>query len=934
MAGGSAHRPSSASLSGRRRGLPVSNPTTPGLRPSEYLNPDQEIPILTLALAALVAATTQGGDSLRSAHDSLPPAAHAARLESGIQVDGRLDDPAWDAAPPIDGFLQRQPDEGAPATLPTEVRVLYDDAAIYVGARMSDTAPDSIIAQLARRDNEVVSDLFVVFIDSYHDRRTGFYFGVNAAGTQYDGTLYNDDWDDRTWDGVWESKARRDSLGWTVEMRIPYSQLRFHNEDEHIWGINFRRDIARRNERAYLVYQPRNESGFVSRFRDLVGISQVRPPRRVEITPYVTGKAEFLDAPSGDPFNDGSRTSGAIGADLKLGLGSSLTLDATANPDFGQVEVDPAIVNLSDVETFYPEKRPFFIEGEQIFSFGRNGANNYWNFNWPGPSFFYSRRIGRSPQGELPASDYADVPEGTTILGAAKVSGKVGSDWNVGGLSSITARETARLETSGQRSEAVVEPLTSYNVLRVRREGGGGRQSIGLIGTGTFRSLDGTGLDTQLNRRALTGGVDGYTWLDRTGLWVLTGWAGMTRVDGTAEQITSIQQNSTHYFQRPDARRVSVDSEATSLSGWAGRLWLNKQRGDWLVNAGLGAIEPGFETNDLGFLSRTDVINGHGVLTRRWTRPGRIFRTARASTGSYLAYNFDGDKTGQGFFGSFFTQFLSYHGIGGFVAYNPQRIDVRGTRGGPRMLAPAGYEAELEYESDDRKPISLFGILVHGKYQQGSDDYSRVGLHVQWRPASTVSVSLGPEYQWNTTGAQYVDAYDDPLARDTYGRRYVFATLDQKEVSANIRLNWTFTPKLSLELFAQPLISSGNYRGYKELAYPKTYDFLKYGTGASTITPVTDSKGAVTGYTADPDGAGPAAALDLPNPDFTFASLRGNAVLRWEYLPGSTLYFVWTTNRADETANGDFDLGGSLKRLGQGPGEHAFALKISYWWHP
>jgi hypothetical protein len=611
-------------------------------------------------------------------------------MVSPVALDGRLDDPAWNAALPVSGFRQREPTEGALATLPTEVRILYDDGAIYIGARLFDTAPDSIIAQLARRDNDVVSDMFAVFIDSYHDRRTGFYFGVNAAGTLYDGTLYNDDWDDDTWDGIWEAKIQRDSLGWSVEMRIPYSQLRFHDEPEHLWGINFRRDIARRNEETFLAYQPRNESGFVSRFRDLEGISQVRPPRRVEITPYVTGKAEFTDAPPGDPFNDGSSAAGAAGADFKLGLGSSLTLDATVNPDFGQVEVDPAVVNLSDVETFYPEKRPFFIEGEQIFNFGQNGANNYWNFNWPGPDFFYSRRIGRAPQGEVPANDYSDVPEGTTILGAAKISGKIGNEWNVGGLSSVTAEESARLEHNGSRTEAVVEPFTSYNVLRLRREGGGGRQSLGLIGTGTFRRLDGTGLEHQLNRRALTGGIDGYTWLDRSGMWVLTGWAGASRVDGTAAQITSVQENSTHYFQRPDAGHVSVDSLATSLDGWAGRVWLNKQRGDWLVNAAVGAIEPGFETNDLGFLSRTDVINGHGVVTRRWTRPGRTFRFARATAGSYLAYNFDHDKTGQGIFGSFFTQFLNYHGIGGFVAYNPERINVRGTRGGPRMISPAG----------------------------------------------------------------------------------------------------------------------------------------------------------------------------------------------------------------------------------------------------
>jgi len=527
-----------------------------------------------LAMLFLQTASTP----INPAMPASPASVQTIRLHAPITLDGALTDPAWAQATVISGFRQRDPDEGQPATLPTEVRLLYDDAALYVGARMHDTAPDSIVARLARRDNWVTSDRFMVFIDAYLDRRTGFFFGVNAAGTLYDGTMMNDDWDDDTWDGIWDAKVRRDSTGWTAEFRIPYSQLRFRRADQMTWGVNFKREVARRNESSYLIYTPRGESGFVSHFTLMTGLEHIQPPRRLELTPYVTSRAELLQRQDGDPFNDGSRIRGTAGVDLKLGLGSNLTLDATVNPDFGQVEVDPAVVNLSDVETFYPEKRPFFIEGSNIFDFGFGGANNYWGFNWPGPDFFYSRRIGRPPQGGLPAADHADVPSGATILGAAKLSGKMAGT-NVGVLSALTDREQARLSGPGGRFEAEVEPLTTYNMVRAQREFAEGRQSIGVLATGMHRDLSDPALRDQLNQDALSLGLDGWTFLDRDKMWVITGWTGATRVSGTRARITDLQQNSTHYFQRPD-------TDATSLSGWAGRMSLNKQRGDWLMNTG------------------------------------------------------------------------------------------------------------------------------------------------------------------------------------------------------------------------------------------------------------------------------------------------------------------------------------------------------------
>ncbi|HEY9014458.1 MAG TPA: DUF5916 domain-containing protein, partial [Gemmatimonadales bacterium] len=447
----------------------------------------------------------------------------AARAAAGITLDGVLSEPAWSAAAPVSEFTQREPHEGQPASERTEVRVLYDNDALYIGARMYDRSPDSVQAQLARRDRISSSDRFLVFLDCYHDRRTGFFFGINAAGTLYDGTLYNDDWDSDTWDGVWEGKVSRDSLGWSAELRIPYSQLRFQHQKAPRWGINFKREIARRNERSYLVRTPSNGSGFVSRFVDLVGIEQVSPPPRLELLPYVTTRAEYTQADVGDPFNDGSQLGTGFGGDAKLGIGSNLTLDATVNPDFGQVEVDPAVVNLSDVETFFEERRPFFIESASIFDFGYGGANDFWGFNWANPDFLYSRRIGRTPQGELPDDiDYSHVPSGTNILGAAKLSGKIGH-WSLGALNALTSREYGSFAQGDRHWQEQVEPLTYYGVYRGQRELSSGRHGIGFVGTVTARSFDDTKLPNELSSSGLGLGFDGWTTLDPRGVWVVSG---------------------------------------------------------------------------------------------------------------------------------------------------------------------------------------------------------------------------------------------------------------------------------------------------------------------------------------------------------------------------------------------------------------------------
>jgi hypothetical protein len=858
----------------------------------------------------------------------LPPSSiEAIRTSDIITIDGNLSEPVWQRAG-VTAFRQRDPDEGKPATEYTEVWLAYDEQAVYVAARLHDRSPDSIVVRLVRRDGEANSDDFGVFFDSYHDHRSGNYFGLNAAGTQYDGVLYNDDWDDNTWDGVWEGKVQIDQKGWTAEMRIPYSQLRFQKEEKQVWGVNFIREIGRKNEKDYLTYTPRNESGFVSRFVHLVGIEKIDPPRRFEALPYVSTKAEYTSHAPGDPFNDGSRYSQSAGADMKFGIGSNLTVDATVNPDFGQVEVDPAVVNLSDVETFYEEKRPFFIEGSTIFNFGYGGSNNNWGFNWGNPDFFYSRRIGRPPQGSVPSADYADVPSGTHILGAAKITGKLGDSWNVGSINALTKREYAELDTSGHRFDAEVEPLTYYGVFRGQKEFNTGRQGFGFISTVGARNFSDIRLRDELSSTSFALAFDGWTFLDSSKTWVINGWTGMTNMWGNKTYMIDLQHGSRHYFQRPDASHVEVDSSATLLQGFGGRLALNKQKGSFYVNSAVGFIDPGFDPSDLGFIWRTDVINGHLVIGYRWQEPNTITRTVNLYASTFRSYDFGKNLIWAGYWTNGYVQFLNYYGVSWWFAYNPESYSNRRTRGGPLTLNPRGYEIGGEVSSDDRKVWVADVSANFQKYEYGIDHSRNLSASLQYKPAANVSLGITPSLNWYNTSAQWVDNISDATATETFGSRYIFADLDQQEISASIRLDWTFTPKLSLQLYLQPLISVGQYTNFKELAQPKSLDFNIYGEGSSTIARQGGD------YLIDPDGAGPAPEFTVSDPDFNFKSLRGSAVLRWEYMPGSTIYFVWTQQRTDDSNPGQFKFGRDFGNLMQSQPDNVFMIKLTYWANP
>jgi hypothetical protein len=858
----------------------------------------------------------------------------AIRTTEPIKIDGRLTERVWQRGGET-GFVQRLPDEGLPSSQKTEAWVAYDDDALYVGVKLYDTQPDSIVGRLARRDQDSESDDVAIQIDAAHDRRTAEYFIVNPAGAIKDGTVSNDTQTDDNWDGVWDVAVRVESWGWSAEFRIPYSQLRFAKQDRYTWGIEICRSIKRRNEESYLVLHPRTDRVRVSRWAELKGIEGITPPSRIELLPYASGTRKFIHEPPLDAFNLGRSDPFAfqrnypttIGADAKLGLAGDVTLDLSLNPDFAQVEVDPAVVNLTAYETYYQEKRPFFIEGSNILNFGRGGASLLQDFDWTDPSFFYSRRIGRAPQGSVTHPGYLEIPDRTTILGAAKVSGKISNSWSFAALSALTDREYGQVDSAGVRFKDEIEPLTFYGVVRTLKEFNDARQAIGVLGTVVERNLRDDRMQSLLNKNAMSLGLDGWTFLDEKKVWVVTGWAGASTVSGSADRILNLQRSAVHFYQRP-AGYLGVDSGATLLSGWASRLWLDKVSGNWIFDAAIGAINPGFETNDVGFLSRSDFINGHVYFGYEWYEPEGIFRTKSIAGSILREYDFGGNTIGATYDLFLSGEFQSYWAASLALGYNGETYDDQRTRGGPLMKALRSTSGVLNLSTDSRKPF--YGSLnaSAGRGESGGWLYT-AGLFFNWKASNTLSASVKIDYSRVHNASQYVDAVGDPLAVKTFGTRYVFGVLDQKQISTTFRLNWTFTPKLSFQLYMQPFLSAGAYSSIMELAQPGTFTFNRYGEGASTIR-FLDGQ-----YWINPNGpAGSGPGFSIADPNFNYKSLRANAVFRWEYMPGSTIYFVWTNEKMDYESRGDFAVDRDVSRLFRTAPDNVYSVKITYWINP
>ncbi|MGH7568184.1 MAG: DUF5916 domain-containing protein [Gemmatimonadales bacterium] len=874
---------------------------------------------------------------LRHADGRVARTVAAARTPRAPQLDGRLTEAAWTLASPATGFTQMDPHEGQPASESTMVYIVYDDVAIYVGARLWDSEPHRVERRLSRRDGFVESDKFFVNFDSYHDHRSAFEFAVTPAGVKQDDITSNDFFfGDRSWDPVWDVATTVDSLGWTVEMRIPFSQLRFPPVREQLWGVQFFRTVFRKNEQTMFEFKRKDETGYASRFAHLVGLRDIPPPKRLEVLPYTVARGtHHRQDDLADPFDDGSVYFGGAGLDVKYGVTSNLTLDATFNPDFGQVEADPAVVNLTAFELSFEERRPFFVEGANIFEYGPSGGFIFFGGT---PRMFYTRRIGRPPVLDVnaPSGGYVDAPGNSTILGAAKLSGRTAAGWSVGVLDAVTAREHATVDSAGVRRSIETEPLTNYFVGRLRREFGGGRSAVGILATAVNRDIETADL-RRLRSQAYAAGIDFlHKWGNNA--YAVTGSLELAHVRGDTLAIQATQRFPSRYYQRPDAQAFEYRPDRTSLTGVSADFTVNKEGGNTNWGIGGSTTTPGFEVNDLGFQTRVDRISAATFLGHRWTKPGKVFRQASVSFSTGPSWNYDGDPIQRSLSMFHFGQFLNYWGYNVFVNRTLQVLDDRLTRGGPATEEPAAWFGFIGFFSDGRQAVTGGGNASYNEDATGGW-FLNLGPNLSVRPSGAVTLSVSPSYFTGRTTAQFVRAQTDAFATATYGRRYIFGTLRQRGVDVTVRLNLTMSPTLTFQLYAQPFTFAGNFGEFKELRAPRTFAFDVYGVdNGSTLTPgdpaVCGGAGPTECYGIDPDGgAGPAPGFALSNPDFRTRSLQSNAVLRWEYRPGSTLFLVWTQHRGsfvpyDPAFSARRDLVDEL--LLDRP-TNVFLVKLNYW---
>lgn len=841
----------------------------------------------------------------------------AARPAEAIRLDGRLDDAAWRAATAATGFVQREPDPGSASTERTDAFVVLDDDALYVGMRMHEAHAGGVRAQLTRRDGSApASDWASVMVDSYFDRRTAFKFSTTPDGVRHDVMLFEDTRADTTWDAVWAVATSRDTEGWSAEFRIPLSQLRFSAADGGAtrWGLQFLREVAHSSEESFWAPVLPTDGKFVSLFGELVGPDALAPRRRAEVMPYSVGRLERFPGVAANPFYTPNATEAAFGADAKIGLTSNLTLTATLNPDFGQVEADPSVVNLGAFETFFPEKRPFFTEGAEIFRFALV----------PEGHVFYSRRIGRPPQRSVsaPVGGFLDRPDAAPITGAMKLSGKTANGWSVGLLGALTGEVRARLADSlGSVWTEPVEPRTTYLVARTVRDFRRGQSGVGGIATMTDRTLDDPLLDG-IRSEAYTVGVNGWHRF-RQARYEVTGWVLGTDVRGSAAAIAALQRSAVHRFQRPDADHLTLDTTRTALGGTAGEFFLNKIAGQhWIGAVGGGWRSPGVDVNDGGFQTFADVWYLYGRTSYRQFRPGPRLRNWTLTNEFVSARTFGDEKYRLQGTANLVATLRNFWTTALLVEVWDDVIAPLELRGGPSMRVP-GYVIGQARLTTDRRRTKSAEIVVRSQYFPASE-----GRQFAIRPSVTAvplpqwSFSLSGNLAWNRDPAQYL------RTASFGGPRYLMGALDQTTAGLVLRTGYAVTADLAVDLYLQPFLSAGTYRAIKEVTAPQAarFDdrFTTYTPGQLTLDAATNR------YEVDLDED---ATVDFtfPNPDFSVRELRSNLVVRWEFRAGSTLYVVWSEARDDRTLAPGLEIGRDAGRLFGAPARDVFLVKLSYW---
>ena len=814
----------------------------------------------------------------------------AVRTRRAPIIDGRGDDATWQDATKISAFRQFAPHVDSEPSFKTEFQVAYDERNLYVFARMYDPHPDSIMHALSRRDVRGPSDQIKIIIDSYGDKRSGYEFAVNPDGVKRDYAISNDNQEDDSWNGIWDVATSVDSLGWTAEFRIPLSQLRYAHLQSHTFGFGVWRDLERRAERdSWPLYSP-DRNGLSSQLGRLDGITGITTDRRLELTPYVVTKNVERSLPNAR-YGRGQDMS--AGADLKFGITPNVTLDATVNPDFGQVEADPAVLNLSAFETFYAEKRPFFVEGTGLYQFQLNcyivvdcSTNE---------GLFYSRRIGRAPSLSDQYGD-ASTPTATPIAAATKLTGRTANGLSFGLLDAATEH----VEGIQNRT---VEPGTNYAVVRAQQDLRGGESGISVIGTAVNRSLDQWSTPF-LHRSAYTGGA---TFRNRfhNKEYELAAQFAASQVLGSAQAIDSTQRSAVHYYQQP-GDKINEDPTRTSLMGHAEQLKFGKYGGGITrFETSVLRQSPGFEFNDLGYLRRADIMDWSTWAALSFQNAHGIYRWAQVNGNHWEQWNTSGTRLENAF------NFNGHMGLNNnwdvhmgstFAHLTPSYCD-RCTRGGPVIRQSASFYPWGGFNSDSRRPVS-FGFWYNLNFGDGGRTAgTNLSPYVTFRFSTRAQASLGSNVFWGHDNTQWFGNFTD-ASNITH---YTFAHLNQRTVGLTTQLSYAMTRDLTLEFYGQPFLATGVYTKVRETsATPNAaqYDdrFLAYTPPAGTDT------------------------------SFKSVQLRSNTVVRWEYRPGSTLYLVWTHGRGDYTNQySDRSWMTDYRDLFKIHPTNTFLIKAAYW---
>ena len=818
-------------------------------------------------------------------------------------INGYIDDEAWNLVDWSGQFIQREPDNGAQPAQQTAIKILYDDENLYVAIRAYDNEPSKIVKRMSRRDG-FDGDWVEINIDSYFDKRTAFSFTASVSGVKGDEAITNDGnfWDS-SWDPIWHVKTSIDSLGWVAEMKIPFTSLRFSNNKEtQIWGIQVNRRFYRSQERSTWQHVPKEASGWVHNFGELHGIKGIKPKKQFEVSPYVLAKVESYTKDSDNPFSKGNELGYGIGLDGKIGITNDFTLDFSINPDFGQVEADPSEVNLSAFESYFQEKRPFFIEGRNITNFQISSGGNSFALD----NLFYSRRIGRTPHYypdvNSDNNEYADIPDNTTILGALKLTGKTKDGLSVGIIESLAAEEKADISRNGVKSTETVEPMTNYFIGRVQKDLNDNNTLIGGMITSTNRFINDDHLNF-LNTDAYSGGLDlTQYWKDKKYYMNLK--YAMSHIEGDSTAIIQQQSSSRRYFQRPDNNYNTFDSTRTSLTGHAGTIEFGKQGySKWRWLFWLTWRSPEYETNDVGFLHHSDAIFQVFWAGYRFTEPFSIFRSMQININQWTGWDF-------GFNSSFYggnvnanMEFKNYWQFGGGLNIDAGATSNTLLRGGPSIKYPGSTSYWMSVGTDSRKKIQLFGEASSNFGFENSSKNSYYGISLVYRPLNSLRLTLTPNISYSTDKLQYVttEEYNNE-------KRYIFSTIDQVTTSLTLRIDYTITPELTIQYYGSPFISAVDYYDPKYIVDPKASNFEdRFSTDVSF-----SSDDFENGY------------------DFNFRQFRSNLVARWEYRPGSLIYLVWTQNKTGSMATGNFSYISDMDGLFNLHPYNVFLIKFSY----